>query len=131
MINNPEFAESPFVSLQEMLEEREKRAQYQRQLIAKYSINGHDKSGYGPTLLCLTLNIPGPYKIFPLARRSFMEEQRITRLMLEAEGLELLHEEATDNSTGCAGYMVVRAPPEGNPLTFGPALRARRRVPVL
>ncbi|MCL2006671.1 MAG: triphosphoribosyl-dephospho-CoA synthase CitG [Treponema sp.] len=102
MASIPELEGSVPVSLEEILEERENRANHQRQLLEKYTC----------TLLCLTLNIPGPCKTFPLARRAFLEGLNTVRLILEAEGLQIVHEELTENPAGYTGYIITQSAPE-------------------
>jgi holo-ACP synthase/triphosphoribosyl-dephospho-CoA synthase len=92
-----EFADSTAVSLEEILAEREDRAQRQKELLRQYK----------KTLLCITLNIPGAYKVFPLARRCFQEALRTVRLIFEAEKCSISREETrTDNPAGLSGFIV-------------------------
>jgi holo-ACP synthase/triphosphoribosyl-dephospho-CoA synthase len=92
------------VSLDELLVERDRRVQRQRELLFRY----RDVKSFGEgVLLSLGLNIPGEYKRFPLADRSFHEETRITRLSLEAENIPLIHEERSERDAGYTGFLVV------------------------
>ena len=52
--------EGPQVSLAQVLESRDQRVQDQAQWLAR-----------GGTLVCMTLNMPGPQKRFPLADAAF------------------------------------------------------------
>ncbi|MDR1029657.1 MAG: citrate lyase holo-[acyl-carrier protein] synthase [Treponema sp.] len=92
------------VNLEELLTERDSRVQRQGELLSRYL----DAKPFGESvLLSLGLNIPGEYKRFPLADRSFREEMRITRLSLEAEQIPLIHEERAERDAGYTGFMVV------------------------
>jgi len=90
------------VSLEEVLAFREKRASRRQELLAEYSL----------PLACLGLNIPGEYKAFPWARRSFHEEMETFALALEAEGLAVSHAESEEESAGYTAYISIAADPE-------------------
>jgi holo-ACP synthase/triphosphoribosyl-dephospho-CoA synthase len=77
--------------LEEILAERESRARRQAELARRY----------GSPLICLSLNIPGPHKIFPWARRCFFEGLETLRESCMAEGLTIRYEEIF---CGPAGY---------------------------
>ncbi|GHV37413.1 hypothetical protein AGMMS49546_05100 [Spirochaetia bacterium] len=110
------FAGCHKVSLGEVLALREERARRQQELaaygLARYGHAEHDLAGRGPSLACLCLNIPGEYKDFPWARRSFREERRIFTLALKGEGIEILHDESAETKAGYTGYLLADAPPE-------------------
>jgi holo-ACP synthase CitX len=93
-------------TLDEVLAERERRSGRQKELLAQYG-GGHDMA-----LVCLTLNIAGDEKVFPLSFRCFQEERRIVRVTLKAENIDIIHEEATENNAGYAALLCVYAPPE-------------------
>ena len=99
---NPAFEGSTPVSLAQVLEERENRVRCQRRLLEVYRT----------PLISVTLNMPGPYKAFPQARRCFEEARRVTRLALEAEGLTPVYEEVSESPAGYAGFLPVPAPPQ-------------------
>ena len=63
------------VTVMDMMEARDRRAQRQRELLAEF----------GQTLLCFTMNIPGPEKLSPLIRAGF----RLGCRMLERGFLRL------------------------------------------
>jgi holo-ACP synthase/triphosphoribosyl-dephospho-CoA synthase len=98
------------VSLEEVLAGRDCRARRQGELLSRY--RGLDPSGKDLSLLSLSLNIPGEYKRFPLADRSFHEELRILRLSLEAEKIPLIHEESSETRAGYTGFIVAGGSPE-------------------
>ena len=68
-------------------------------------------SEYSLPIVCLGLNIPGEYKDFPWARRSFHEEMEIFALALEAEDMKVVHEEREEQSSGYTAYISVAAAP--------------------
>ncbi len=80
------------VSLDEMLAARENRVKEQRRLINEYKL----------PLICLTLNIAGPKKDYPLARSAFYEGVRRIRaaVSIKFESIITLH-------TGCEGFFIV------------------------
>jgi holo-ACP synthase/triphosphoribosyl-dephospho-CoA synthase len=90
-------------SLEEALAFREERAERQKALLA----------AHGVPLLCLGLNMPGEYKRFPLAERSFREEIRIVKLSLAAEKIEIVHEELHEAPGGYAAFISAAAAAEG------------------
>ncbi|MDR1316709.1 MAG: triphosphoribosyl-dephospho-CoA synthase CitG [Spirochaetales bacterium] len=90
------------VRLEDVLAEREARASSQQRLLNTYTC----------TLVCLTLNIAGEYKAFPLARRCFQEGIRAMKRALDAEGLMIVHQESTLRTAGYAAYFSVAACPE-------------------
>ena len=55
------FAGAEPVELAEMLDARERRVRTQRELLQKYRM----------PIICFTMNIPGQYKTYPLARQAF------------------------------------------------------------
>ncbi|GHV83228.1 protein CitXG [Spirochaetia bacterium] len=96
------FADAKPVSLEYVLSFREEKARRQEALLAKYAA----------PLLCMGLNIPGEYKRFQLAERSFREELRIVRLNLAAERIKIIHEETFEDAGGYAAFIAADAPPE-------------------
>ncbi|MDR3160392.1 MAG: citrate lyase holo-[acyl-carrier protein] synthase [Spirochaetaceae bacterium] len=96
------FAGCEAVSLEMALALRDRRLLRQRELLALYRA----------PLLCLSLNIPGPYKRFPLADRCFEEAREALRLTLEAEGIPLRMEEASAEAAGYTAFFVPGKPGE-------------------
>jgi len=78
------------VSLMEMLDARERRAQRQMQLLQQY----------GKTLICFTMNIAGPVKNSPLIRRGFCLGKRLLEQQLMVAKVKLLHFEEINEKTG-------------------------------
>ena len=89
------FSDARPVSLEEVLSFREEKQRIQKSILAKYQA----------PLLCLGLNIPGEYKRFPLADRSFQEELSVVRLNLLAEKIAILHEEFFESPGGYAAFI--------------------------
>lgn len=80
------------VSLDEMLAARERRAREQQRLLNEYRL----------PLICLTLNIAGPKKDYPLARSAFYEGVRRIRA-----AVPLRYESIITPHTGCEGFFIV------------------------
>ena len=89
------------VTVQDMMEARERRAQRQRELLAEY----------GQTLLCFTLNIPGPEKDGALIRQGFRLGQRRLRQGFLRLGIQPLHQEESLGFTGCEAFYVLPLAP--------------------
>ena len=89
------------VTVLDMMEARDRRAQRQRELLA----------AYGQTLLCFTLNIPGPEKENALIRQGFRLGQRRLRQGLLRLGVQPLHQEESLSFTGCEAFYVLPAGP--------------------
>ncbi|MDR0583385.1 MAG: citrate lyase holo-[acyl-carrier protein] synthase [Treponema sp.] len=100
--NSGFFAGAERVSLEDVLAFREEKAQRQKKLLAEY----------GVPLLCLGLNMPGEYKRFPLAARSFCEELKAVRLSLASEGIAVIHAETFEAAGGYAAFITAAYPPE-------------------
>ena len=100
-MNQALFVGTP-VSAWELLDSRESRAALQRTLLASHRV----------PLVCVTLNIPGAVKCFPLADRLFHWG------MAQAEAIFLaMHWRVTERQdrtlpTGYEGFFAVDAPPE-------------------
>ena len=88
------------VTLMEMLEAREIRANRQRELLERYS----------SPVISFTLNIAGPVKNSPVLRRAFREGLLRLEDALSAKGLSPLHREEIDRSTGCEALWTVSGP---------------------
>ena len=89
-------------TLHEVLDNREQRVLRQKQLLGDY----------GATLICFTMNIPGPIKYDPWVRAGFdLGKMRLLDI-LSAAKIPLLHQETIYAVTGCEGFFVVDAPAE-------------------
>ena len=86
------------VSLQQILDSREKRAQKQRSLLAQYQ----------KPLLCFTMNIAGPKKYDRDISIGFFVGCRLLRDALR--GCAILYAEETRADTGCEAYYIVDMP---------------------
>ena len=86
------------VSLQEILDAREARAQKQQLLLRQYQ----------KPLLCFTMNIPGPKKFDRDISIGFAVGNWLLRTALA--GRRILHREQLRLPTGCEGYWVVDIP---------------------
>lgn len=86
-------------TLQEILDAREQRAQKQKDLLSQY----------GKTLLCFTMNIPGPEKF----NRDVAIGFYLGCWFLEdsLRGHKILHKERITKNAGCEAYYVVDIPP--------------------
>ncbi len=80
------------VSLLEMLDARERRVQKQQELLKKY----------GKTLICFTMNIPGPVKVTPEIQAAF----KIGNSLLHSL-FTVLYEEDTSSFAGCEKFYIV------------------------
>ena len=89
------------VSLLEMLDARERRAQRQQQLQAQYRT----------TLVCFTMNIAGPVKSSPLIRRGFARGRELLERQFLRCRLQPLHVELVREKTGCEAFYLVDADP--------------------
>ena len=90
------------VTLQEVLDARDRRAEAQRQLLARH----------GLPLLSFTMNIPGPVKDSPLIRRGFEEGLRRLDGTLSAAGIACLSRSVTHAVTGNELLCAADAPAE-------------------
>lgn len=86
------------VTLPQMLEAREKRAERQKALIREF----------GKPIVCFTMNIPGPIKDSPLIRRGFRAGLEELEHRLPQTALRI---EITEAITGCEGIYVVDMEP--------------------
>ena len=84
------------VTLLDILDAREKRVQKQQELLSKY----------GKTLICFTMNIPGPVKVTPEIRAAFKIGNSILHSLFT-----VLYEEDTSAFTGCEKFYIVSDPP--------------------
>ena len=89
------------VSLMEMLDARERRAQRQMQLLQQY----------GRPLICFTMNIAGPIKNSPLIHRGFLMGKRLLEQQLMAAKAKILHFEEICEKTGNEAIYVLDCDP--------------------
>ena len=89
------------VTVLDMMNARDRRAEKQRELLGSY----------GQTLLCFTMNIPGPEKDNALIRRGFALGRRRLRQGLLRLGVAPVHAEARVDFTGCEAFYVLAVPP--------------------
>ena len=83
------------ITLEELLNAREERVMYQRELLEKY----------GNLLLSVTLNIPGPVKDFPECHKAL---ENGMKCIVEKVGAEhILHQEIRYKRTGSEGYLII------------------------
>ena len=85
------------VTLLELLDAREARAAYQQSLLNAY---------HKATLICLTVNMPGPVKRTALACRVFAAGMGEAEQALAEENIPLLFSQRRVLDTGCEGYLV-------------------------
>lgn len=85
------------VSLMEMLDAREQRAQRQMQLLQQYQT----------TLICFTMNIAGPIKNSPLIRRGFRMGKKLLQQQLMVFQANILHFEEINEKTGNEAIFVL------------------------
>lgn len=90
------------VTLQAILEARDKRVQKQSQLLAQ-----HRK-----TLLCFTMNIAGPEKNSALITRGFLQGNSMLRERLAQAKIPVAASEVYLEDTGCEAFYVLDAQPE-------------------
>lgn len=89
-------------TLPEVLVNRENRVRRQRQLLEKFST----------TLVCLTMNVPGPIKNNGLIAAGYRLGRRQLLDIFKSCGIPVLQEEEVSAVTGCEGFFVVDAPAE-------------------
>lgn len=90
------------VTLEALLRAREERALLQKQLLAQYP----------GTLICFTMNIPGPTKCSQLILRGFRLGMARLEAQLAGANLQILHTQYHTPYTGCEAYYIVAAPAE-------------------
>ncbi|MBQ9009839.1 MAG: triphosphoribosyl-dephospho-CoA synthase CitG [Clostridia bacterium] len=89
------------VTVTDMMQARESRAQMQRTLLETY----------GHTLLCFTMNIPGPVKDTPLIREGMALGEQLLRQGFLRLGIVPLHDLRREAVTGCEHFYVCPASP--------------------
>lgn len=89
-------------TLPEVLENRENRVRRQKKLLEAYK----------NTLVCLTMNIPGPIKNNQLIAAGYRLGKRQLLDIFYSSGIGVLHREDLSAVTGCEGFFVADAPAE-------------------
>ena len=87
----------PEVGLEDMLSAREKRVSLQKEMLKK-------RPG---TLVCFTLNIAGPIKVFPLAEEVFSLTADRIRSLLWREGFSVTDRARRDGPAGWEAFLAV------------------------
>ena len=87
------------VSLREMLDARERRAEKQRELLGSFQ----------QTMICFTMNIAGPVKNSPLITRGYCLGLGLLRRQLAAAGMEVTHFEEIREKTGNEAIFLIAA----------------------
>lgn len=90
------------VSLPDMLDARERRANRQRELLVEYK----------KPMISFTMNIAGPIKDTPLIRRGFEIGLRDLEQLLAVDQIPCVHREIIREVTGCEAVLVVDGDPE-------------------
>jgi holo-ACP synthase/triphosphoribosyl-dephospho-CoA synthase len=111
------FAGSTAAELEAVLADREDRARRQGELLRRF----------GAPLICLTMNIPGPHKNFPWARRCFFAGLEALKQNLRAQETSIRHEESAE---GPAGYRAFIAAAGNGPELKAAALRIEETHPL-
>lgn len=93
--------QGPEVTLQQVLDSRDRRAMDQHQWLAR-----------GGTLVCMTLNMPGPQKRFPLADAAFRQGERLLEAQLAGGGFSILECREMDRPAGLEYFLRVQGQPE-------------------
>lgn len=94
----PELIGCEPVALEEMLDAREARVRCQQQLLKQWQ----------GSLICLTLNIAGPYKAFPLAIQTFREAVSQITGLLQEKKMSVAHFEQQLDKTGPTAFFSVQ-----------------------
>lgn len=85
------------VSLEEMLDARERRADRQRIMLERN----------GGCVISFTINIPGPVKINPFIQKTFHEGLDQIRRKLNEAGIDIIQKEQKAEKTGCEALLSV------------------------
>lgn len=92
--------ENNFVTLEMMLNAREKRVQRQEHMLKD-----------GICLVCFTMNIPGPYKTSPLIRQAFFEGADNILNLFKTYNINILNKTVYNEVTGPEMYISVNYDP--------------------
>jgi len=90
------------ISLDDVLLARERRFEMQKKLL--------DGNSY--TLLCFTLNIVGPYKVFPLVIKAFEEGLQLVKSSLNLHKIKIISHYEVRENTGYECFILVDEYPE-------------------
>ena len=90
------------ISIAEVLAARDRRVETQRVLLDRF----------GGSLICFTMNIPGPVKVSDLIRRGYEMGLSRIRAQMYGEHIPIAHFEETREPTGFTAYFSVDAPGE-------------------
>lgn len=90
------------VSLLDMMNARELRASIQQRLLDQYKF----------PLICFTMNIPGPVKVFDLVPEAFAMGKEKIETLLHDWGFSVLALETLEEKTGYEAFYIVHAPAE-------------------
>lgn len=90
------------VTLQQILDVRERRVTRQQTLLARYR----------KPLICFTMNIPGPEKNNPLITRGFHLGMELLSAQLTGSRIPVLYGDVYEEDTGCEAYLAADAEPE-------------------
>lgn len=85
------------VTLDDMLNARENRVIKQQEILSKYKMS----------LISFTLNIPGSFKTFPLAEKSFVEGKTLIIRQLERHNINVAYKTESINKTGYEAFFSV------------------------
>ncbi|MDD2234863.1 MAG: triphosphoribosyl-dephospho-CoA synthase CitG [Desulfitobacteriaceae bacterium] len=88
------------IRLEEILHARENRSLRQQEMLKLYDY----------PLICMTLNIAGPVKRFPMADRTLAEGIKIIRASLTSRGIPVIDFRSCMEKTGCEAYFSLAAP---------------------
>ena len=89
---------SPYISLEQMLEAREKRAFFQERLLKQFQL----------PLLCFTMNIAGPFKTSPLIRRAFQIGLQDILLQLQRANIPVAFQTIWQEDTGNTAFILAK-----------------------
>lgn len=85
------------VSLEEVLESREERVDYQRKLLSSYKV----------PLISFMVNMPGPVKLCTMTLKLHKLGMRAILESLESHGKKVLFHQVLEKKTGIEGYIAV------------------------
>lgn len=89
------------VTLEEMLDARERRFTWQKRLLAQYRI----------PMICFTMNIAGPIKKSPLIQKGFELGKRYLKEQLDSLHIQYVYYEEICESTGSEACYLINADP--------------------
>lgn len=94
--------ETRSISIEEMLSARERRSEIQKKLL----------TGNTYTLICFTLNIVGPHKVFPLVIKAFEEGLHLITSSCKIHNIEVVSNHEIKENTGFESFILVDEAPE-------------------